>query len=231
MRMRDDSDPTSQREILNRLCQCYWQPLFQYARRLGNPPEPAQDLTQGFFVQLLTKQLFNKANRERGKLRTLLLTAFSNYIHDEHDKAGAIKRGSNEVILSLEGLEDAETAYQIEADENSSPEVVYDKRYARDCLAAAAKLLEDRHVKDGKSAHYDSLKQFISVSGDKSSYTLEAANLGLPGGEGHYKVLVQRFRDQFKKALLEVVRDTLPDDATEEDVRLEVLEIIRLAYG
>lgn len=231
MQLRDASDPQLQQDILNRLCLNYWQPLFQYARRSGNSPEHAQDLTQGFFVQLLRHKLFDKANRERGKLRTLLLTGFKHYIHDEYDKSVAVKRGGTQGLLSLDALEDAEQHYQLEThkSKDASPDAIYDRRCARDCMEAAAQLLEQRYAKAPEQ--YVSLRQFLTVAGNEASYSAEALKLKLPGGYGHYKVLVQRFRDKFKDALLDVVKGTLPDEATDEDVRQEVLEIIRLAYG
>ena len=35
---------------LETLCRAYWYPLYAYARRQGNSPEDAQDLTQDFFA-------------------------------------------------------------------------------------------------------------------------------------------------------------------------------------
>jgi hypothetical protein len=37
---------------LERLCRAYWFPLYVFARRQGNSPEDAQDLTQDFFCRL-----------------------------------------------------------------------------------------------------------------------------------------------------------------------------------
>jgi hypothetical protein len=36
------------------LCQVYWFPLYAYVHRQGTPPADAQDLTQQFFVHLLS---------------------------------------------------------------------------------------------------------------------------------------------------------------------------------
>lgn len=47
------SDSTSAREALAKLCQTYWYPLYAYVRRRGEPPQDAEDLTQGFFERLI----------------------------------------------------------------------------------------------------------------------------------------------------------------------------------
>ena len=56
---------------LEKLCRTYWFPLYAFARRQGNSPEDAQDLTQDFFCRLLQKNYLAKADPDRGKFRTL----------------------------------------------------------------------------------------------------------------------------------------------------------------
>jgi len=58
---------------LEKLCHTYWFPLYAFARRQGNNPEDAQDLTQDFFARLLEKNYLAKADPDRGKFRTFLL--------------------------------------------------------------------------------------------------------------------------------------------------------------
>jgi DNA-directed RNA polymerase specialized sigma24 family protein len=227
--MRDTLDPEAKREILNHLCQAYWQPLFQYARRLGNTPEESQDLTQGFFLHLLRNGLFGSADPQKGRLRTLLLSSFSNFIRAEYNKSTALKRGGAQEDLSLNQLENAEMAYQLEAGEAFDPIAIYNRRFARDCLAAAAARLELRYTEQAKRAHYDSLKQFITASGTEGAYAVEAAKLNIRAD--YYKVLVHRFREHFKEALTAHIRETMPDDVTDEEVQQEIIEIIRLAFA
>ncbi len=62
---------------LAELCRVYWYPLYAYVRRLGRGAEDAQDLTQEFFARLIEKQWLDNVDRERGKFRSFLLTAFN----------------------------------------------------------------------------------------------------------------------------------------------------------
>ena len=71
-----DADSPGSREALEALCEIYWYPLYAYARRRGQNEENARDLTQGFFAKLLEKNWVAAADRERGKFRTFMLTAF-----------------------------------------------------------------------------------------------------------------------------------------------------------
>src|SRR5687767_7806705 len=65
-------DDTRARQALDKLCQDYWYPLYAYVRRTGHSAEDAADLTQGFFAQLMEKELFTRADPERGRLRSFL---------------------------------------------------------------------------------------------------------------------------------------------------------------
>lgn len=48
------------------LCEAYWLPLDEFARRRGYSAVDAGDVTQGFFAQLLEKDYLQSADPERG---------------------------------------------------------------------------------------------------------------------------------------------------------------------
>ena len=52
-----DGEDSEARRALESLCQTYWQPLYAYIRHQGYEPDEARDLTQGFFAELLEKDL------------------------------------------------------------------------------------------------------------------------------------------------------------------------------
>jgi RNA polymerase sigma-70 factor (ECF subfamily) len=80
------NDPTSSAKALEQLCRVYWYPLYAFVRRRGCTPEEAEDLTQGFFAHLLQKEALKTVSREKGRFRSFLLTAFSNYTNNESEK-------------------------------------------------------------------------------------------------------------------------------------------------
>jgi DNA-directed RNA polymerase specialized sigma24 family protein len=67
---------------LNRLCAIYWYPLYAYLRRRGHAEHDAQDLTQGFFAQLLERDSIQKADREKGRFRSFLLASLNYFVAD-----------------------------------------------------------------------------------------------------------------------------------------------------
>src|SRR5256886_15861790 len=77
------SDTTRANIALEKLCYTYWYPLYAYVRRRGYSPEDAQDLTQGFFAQLLERQSIQGVEREKGKFRSFLLASLHYYRSEE----------------------------------------------------------------------------------------------------------------------------------------------------
>src|SRR5881394_1553699 len=53
-------------EALEKLCRTYWRPIFAFLRRQGIPPEQAEDITQGFFAQLLERRSLDAVRKEKG---------------------------------------------------------------------------------------------------------------------------------------------------------------------
>src|SRR5215471_17344976 len=68
---------------LETLCRAYWYPIYVYVRRKGYGPEDAEDLTQEFFSQLISKHLLRRADRDKGKFRTFLLAALDYFLARE----------------------------------------------------------------------------------------------------------------------------------------------------
>src|SRR5207249_7716231 len=71
-------------EALEKLCRIYWRPIYSFVRRQGAGPEEAQDLTQGFFALLLERRDLRTVRKEKGRLRSYLLSALKHFLADEH---------------------------------------------------------------------------------------------------------------------------------------------------
>src|SRR5665213_3855935 len=84
---RPDSPESA--DALEAICRAYWHPLYAYARRSGQSPHDAQDLTQAFFALLLEKQWLESADRAKGRLRSFLVVAFKNFMSKEWRRASA----------------------------------------------------------------------------------------------------------------------------------------------
>src|SRR5262245_29617742 len=123
-------------EALATLCQIYWYPLYAYARRRLSGMHDAQDLTQAFFAELLEKDYLQAADRRRGKFRSFLLTAFKHFLSRQRERDHAQKRGGSRPLLSLD-FQDGERRYLREPPDPTTPETVYERRWALEILEQA----------------------------------------------------------------------------------------------
>lgn len=64
-----------------------------------------------------------RADPQRGRFRTFLLSALSHFLANEWDKARALKRGGGAQVLPLQ-LDSAETRYGHEPPDRRTPEQV-----------------------------------------------------------------------------------------------------------
>src|SRR5678816_2824642 len=66
-------------KALAKLCRTYWYPLYAYVRRKGHSVHDAEDLTQGFFEQLMRRESIRQVRGE-GKFRSFLLAALEHFL-------------------------------------------------------------------------------------------------------------------------------------------------------
>jgi len=120
-------------EALEKLCRTYWWPLYGFVRRQSNSPEEAQDLTQGFFAQLLERRDLDAVRQEKGRLRSYLLTALKHFIANAKRRAMTIKRGEGRALVPLEELLARERA-ELEPADTLSADRIYERRWASTLL-------------------------------------------------------------------------------------------------
>src|SRR5690348_10304074 len=120
------------RSALVSLCEAYWYPLYAYLRRRGYPADQAQDLTQEFFIRVLEGRYLDRADPEKGRFRSFLLTSLKFFVADEEDRRRAHKRGGG-VVVSLE-FSSGEVRYQREPAHEETPERIFERRWALSVL-------------------------------------------------------------------------------------------------
>lgn len=163
------------------LCEDYWTPVYSYVRRRGYDVEDAQDLTQGFFAQMLEKGTIGMAEPTRGKFRAFLLTSLKHYLADERDKAHAAKRGGGVKPLALE-FEDGERAYSREPANTMTPEQIYERRWALALLEKVLRDMEFEYDFEGKGELFRVLRPCLVGERASQPYAELAEKLGKTTG-------------------------------------------------
>ncbi len=218
--LRQGGDTTLGYRALEELCRIYWQPLYGYARRLGNGPEDAEDLTQGFMEHVVKTEMLATADESVGKMRSFLRKSFSNYIRNNHRAAVAKMRGGDVISVRLETLGPVELEVENNAIDNASPDALYDRLCALALIEASLTQLEAEYDTKAKAELFAALKPHLDPKdGDVVPQETLAAALGI--SLPNVRTTLFRMRRRFRELLRSLVRDTL-DRPTEADINEEL---------
>jgi RNA polymerase sigma factor (sigma-70 family) len=210
---------------LEGLCRAYWHPVWAYARRQGRGVEEAQDLTQDFFARLLSRDYLQRADPERGRFRSFLLTAFKRFLINDWQRGQAAKRGGGQALISWDEPHMG-TRLQWEPADPSTPEMVFEKQWAVAVLERVLEQLGAEFTAKGDRERFERLK--VLLWGEKGSPPLAqvAEELGL--SEGALKVALHRLRQRFRDLLRAEVAQTV---AHPQDVDDELRHLIAVVSG
>jgi RNA polymerase sigma-70 factor (ECF subfamily) len=219
----DTRHPNS-RAALVALCEAYWYPVYALARQLGHGVDVAQDYTQGFFVHLLEKGSLKAADPDRGRFRAFLRASFKNYLSSERERARAAKRGGGRLPITLD-FETAESRLRYEPFHQQTPEVVFEKRWARTLLTRALECLRREMEASEDRDRLRCLEPYLTGFPRSRGYGDVAAELGLT--KDAVKAAVRRLRRRFGQLLRAEVAQTVenPNDV-EKEIRY-LFEVIR----
>jgi RNA polymerase sigma factor (sigma-70 family) len=209
------SDTTRAQAALEKLCRAYWYPLYAYVRRRGTPAEDARDLTQEFFARLLAQNWVANADRERGKFRSFLLGTMNHFLADEWDRARAQKRGGGVAPVTLQ-LDTAETRYGFEPADNTTPEGIFERRWALTLLEQVLNRLRAEFEQEGKADLFAALHPCLVGERTAQPYAELAAKLGVT--ESAVKSSVHRLRQRYRQLLRDEIAQTVaaPGEVDEE---------------
>ena len=215
---RKVASPATQ-ELLERVCDHYWYPLYAYLRKRVRSSHDAQDLVQGFLCKMLEKDGLANARPDRGRFRSYLLGGLKHYVNDVRKHDTAEKRGGGKPTLSIEE-EMAEERYQNEPAEGLTAERLFDREWAMALLQDVIGRLRGEYERRPKTEVFENLSQFLSSKPENKTYPLLAEKLGV--SEGNVRVIVNRMRKRYRELLVEGIAQTV-DSPEEVDAELEYL--------
>ncbi len=200
-------------------------PVYKYVRiKWNKPTEDARDLTQGFFLEAMEKNFFDRYDPSKARFRTFLRTCLDGFVANENKAASRIKRGGDATILSLDfdGAED-----QLRFAARPAPGAIdeyFEREWARSVFSLALEGFRAQMLNAGKETHLRLFERYVLDADDetpKTSYKALAAEFNLATTDvTNYLALARR---EFRRIVLEKLRELT---ATDEEFRREARALL-----
>lgn len=205
---------------LETLCKTYWRPLYAFVRGQGRGPEDAQDLTQEFFARLLERRDLDVVRREKGRLRSYLLTSLKHFLANEWHRASAVKRGGGQPLVALEELI-ARDSGELGLATTLTAEQIYERRWALTVLDEVFRRLANEYREAENAPLFEELKALLTDEPDRPSQAEIAGDLGMT--EDAVKQAFHRFRQRYRQLLRDEIAQTV---ATPGDIEDELRHLV-----
>ena len=179
-------DAAERARALEILFASYWKPVYKYIRlKFSQSPQDAQDLTQGFFAELLERQLLSRFDPARSRLRTYLRLCADSFARNELKAASRKKRGGEfaHVALDLAAAEDELRAQAIDPASIPSPESLedfFEKEWIRSLFSSAVEELRGVCEARERQKAFQLFEAYDLAAEENISYAELAARFSLP---------------------------------------------------
>jgi len=210
---------------LEKLCRTYWRPIFSFVRRQGTRPDDAEDLTQGFFALLLERKDLNTVRKEKGRLRSYLLTSLKHFLVDESRHAMAVKRGKGQQLIPLDEFRERERI-DVERSDRLTADQIYERRWAFTVLEQVMARLRDEYRSAGNLRFFEQLKKMLMDEPDRSSQAQVASEFDMT--ENAVKQAFYRLRQRYQTLLREEVAHTVAMPGDIEDELRHLIAVVRV---
>jgi RNA polymerase sigma-70 factor (ECF subfamily) len=204
-----DAAPQAQK-ALSELFTLYRYPVYAFIRSLRYPADEAEDLTQGFFAQMLEKNHLAVLEPSRGQFRNWLLVSVKHYLSNNRDYERAEKRGGDQVRIELE-----DAAISSQESSALTPEQAFEWHWAVRILENALKALGEECDRAGKGLLFSKLKKTLTGEAEDSLASI-AQELGMKTGT--LRINAFRFRRRYQELIEQEVLHTVknPDEVPDE---------------
>jgi RNA polymerase sigma-70 factor (ECF subfamily) len=202
------------RDALSRLCQIYWYPVYAFVRRRGHSSHDAQDLTQEFFARLLERKWVARADQQRGRFRSFLLSAVNHFLANEWKKAHCQKRGGGP--MAFIPWHEAETRFSRQPPDTAGAEQEFDRRWALALLESVLNRLQAEYAASGQAGLFAALEPALLCDPEAQARAALALELGM--SDGAVRVALHRVRLRYRKLLQAEIAATVdaPEHVEEE---------------
>lgn len=213
-----------QNQAAAELAQRYWQPVYFFLRCRGMNIDSAADTTQAFFADVVVgRNLFESAERAKGKLRSLVLASLDRYVIDRERHNARRKRRGRIVSLSALDVSREEVLFASEEGRGTDPpESAFERRWLLAQVEEAVRRCRERFVESGKARNWEAFEARILApcarTTDPESCEDVAKRLGFASA-ADVAAAVQYVKKRLLLALKEVLSET---EGAEQDTESEL---------
>lgn len=209
-------DGEERERALEALCAAYWKPVYKYIRlRWNRPADEAQDLTQGFFLEVLERELLEKFDFRKSRLRTYLRVCVDSFVSNEHKAASRMKRGGHvpHVALDFTAAEeelDGTTMDPAAIPSQESLEEFFEKEWVRSLFGLAVEELHQLCVARERERTFRLFEAYDLDGDEKISYQQLSNDYGIPVTD--VTNALSWARREFRRIALERLRELCGSD-------------------
>ncbi len=139
----------------DRVARRYYPALLGYLQGKGLSSSDADDAAQEVFLQLFSKDVLVRADREKGRFRALLITVTKRVMQGNYRKQSAQKRGGGAQAVSLDKIAEPSSGMRDDVEDED-----FDRGWASNIMGLAMKELAAECDRSGKLYH-KSLTMFL----------------------------------------------------------------------
>lgn len=184
---------------LDQFCKRYRAPVYGWLRAQSLGPTDADDLTQEVFKRVVTRDLLQKADREKWPVRSLLIGISRNVIREHRRAARAQRRGGAHSVVSL-SAEDG-TIDLVDSRGETDQDELFDDLWVRNLVESALE-----RIVSSKSRHgtlYAEIFRARSLEGLSHEDLQERFDLDLHDVKNY----LHRARVQLRRHLRDLIGD------------------------
>jgi hypothetical protein len=211
---------------LERLARAYWQPLYVFARHRGASHEQASDEVQGFFEYLLSRDMLKNVQRGEVRFRSFLLRCFTNWLINEQERLGAVKRGGGAAMLRLDDL--GSHSDEPGLIQGASPDSAYDHGWARALVEQAMlRLVAELEQREGREFLLELKQRTFATSQAGPDWEELALRHGMT--HGAVRKAATDLRKRFGVLLRTEVRNVVSKDEEVDDELRYLINLLSTA--
>jgi len=190
----------------------------------GLQPGGSAGSYQGFFALLLGRRDLNAVRKEKGRLRSYLLSSLKHFLADKWRHAMAVKRGKEQWMIPLEKLRGRERI-DVQRSDRLTADQIYERRWALTVLEQVLARLRGEYRSAGNLRFFEQMKKMLMDEPDRPSQAAIASEFEMT--ENAVKQAFYRFRQGYQALLREEISHTVAIPSDIEDELRHLIAVVR----